>query len=42
MLKIEVIKIYKVTCTESVMMDEQDTGFSLKPWGKRHRSLQRL
>jgi hypothetical protein len=27
------VKIYKVTCTKAVMMDEQGSGFSLYPWG---------
>lgn len=28
------VTIYKVTCTEGYMMDEQGTGFSLEPWGR--------
>ena len=27
------IKIYKITCTRAVMMDEQGEGYSLYPWG---------
>ena len=27
------VKLYQVTVTKSYMMDEQGTGFSLKPWG---------
>ena len=27
------VKLYQITVTKSYMMDEQGTGFSLKPWG---------
>lgn len=29
----ETVKIYFNTCTQSVMMSDQSSGFSLDPWG---------
>ena len=28
------ITIYSVTCTKAVMINEQGSGFSLRPWGQ--------
>jgi len=47
------VTIYKITCTQGVMMSEQGTRFSLRPWGNntdrivgmvrvRHRLNRRL
>lgn len=30
------VKIYKVTCTKSIMMASQGTGFSLSEWGSNY------
>ena len=34
------VKIYKGTCTKSVMMSDQGTGFGLYPWGQNTDSIQ--